>query len=514
LGFGPSSLSPVSAGVPVYTVGETIWAESGNGSIKLSLTSPNLPEGAPGVVVATKQLIPLAVTPLYTFTSADAEGVWNITLGGAQGASVVPVHFVNLVANRPVSLGPLQYSLDGGNLSISAQATLGNSYDQEVCASGSAPQSAVVLNLPSDMNESGTISLAPGNPFGVTVLGVLNEPLSFWFELYHPFALDATSTNNLVVDNLMAAESQPIDVVSDGPANTVLTWNAPLRAGRYELRAFFQNSTNLEVFQSRVLVLNDSSWVSLSTTCLPQAVQSSEISYPASLTGGQANWPKTLYVMYRTFGVEAVNTYAVKANVSSVNFVATPWGKPLQDAKVSVSPSAGVLQTSQGGGSLFILASQYPVQLQYSLDIGGEVGLAPGALTVEGVLSTQTIEVSLAELTVHVLSDQSSPITLEVTGSQGVNITRAGVGSNQTVSFLLPTGSYTVTGSQTGNSQSARVGLTDGFAAAATLNFNATRSLEIILLVTAVIAAIANVLVWTLRFRGLSSRMAGTSKRG
>ena len=69
----------------------------------------------------------------------------------------------------------------------------------------------------------------------------------------------------------MAAQSQPVDVVSNGPTATTLTWSAPLRAGRYDLRAFFQNSTNLEVFQSRVLVLNDSSWVSLSSACLPAA---------------------------------------------------------------------------------------------------------------------------------------------------------------------------------------------------------------------------------------------------
>ena len=44
---------------------------------------------------------------------------------------------MNLADHRPVLLGPLQYSLDGGNLSISAQAHLGDSYDQEVCAAGS-----------------------------------------------------------------------------------------------------------------------------------------------------------------------------------------------------------------------------------------------------------------------------------------------------------------------------------------------------------------------------------------
>jgi hypothetical protein len=515
LGFSPSSLSPVSGGVPVYTTGETMWVESAyNYSVTLSLTSAPLPDGSPGAVVATRQLDPDAVTPLYTFASADADGVWNITLASTQSSATIPVRLVNLVNHRPVSLGPIRYSLEGGNLSISAQADLGNSYDQEACAVGSAPEPAVTLSLPRDMGDSGTIALTPGNPVGITVLGTLNEPLSFWFELYQPYALDTTAANNLVTDNLMAAQSQPFDVISSGPANTALTWNTPLREGRYDLRAFFQNSTSLEVFESRVLVLNESSWISLSSACSPQTIQSSGISYSANLTSGQADWPRTLYVMYRTFGVEAVNSYPMNANLSSVNFIASPWGEPLQDGKAAVSPSGGVIQTSQEGGSLFVLASQYPVQLNYSLDVGGEVDLDQGSVTIDGSYTTQSIEVSSAELNVHVLSDQNSPVTLEVSGSQGANIITPGhVQNGQKLSLFLPTGSYTVTALQAGGgSASATVGLTDGLATAVTLNFNATPTIEIILAVTAAIAAVANVLIWALRSRSLSSRMARRSK--
>jgi hypothetical protein len=515
LGFSPSSLSPVSGGVPVYTTGETIWAESAyNYSVALSLTSAPLPDGSPGAVVATKPLDPGAATPLYTFAPADTDGTWNITLASAQGSATIPVRFVNLVSHRPVSLGPMKYSLEGGNLSISAQADLGSSYDQEVCAAGSTSGPAVTLSLPRDMRDLGSIALTPGNPFGITVLGVLNEPLSFWFELYHPYALDTTATNNLVADDLMAAKSQPFDVVANGPGNTVLTWDTPLRAGRYDLRAFFQNSTSLEVFQSRVLILNDSTWVSLSGACSPQTIQSSDVSYSANLTGGLADWPKTLFVMYRTFGVEAVNSYPVKANLSSVNFVASPWGKPLRDGKASLSPSGGVLQTSQAGGSLFVLASQYPVQLNYSLEIGGVANLTQASVAIGGSYSTQNVEVSSAELDVRILNGQSSPVTLEVTGPRGANVTPAPVQGNQTVSLFLAAGSYNVTASQAGASESANVGLTDGTATSVTLNFNATPGIEIILVVTAAIAAAANVLVWILRSRSLRSRMTGASKRG
>jgi len=116
--------------------------------------------------------------------------------------------------------------------------------------------------------------------------------------------------------------------------------------------------------------------------------------------------------------------------------------------------------------------------------------------------------VEMAKLTVHVLSDQTSPTTLLVTGPHGVNITSGLVGSNQTSSFLLPTGSYSVTASQGGNSQSAQVALTDGLATAVTLNFSAFLTFEVILIVTAIMAAIANASIWILRSRSLRSRLA------
>ena len=132
LGFGPSSLSPVSNGIPVYTVGDTIWAESAyNFSIPLSVTSetPNpclvclgLPAAPPPAMVkAAKVLEKGVITPVYTFLSTDADGAWNVTIGGSPGANVIPVHFVN-PASHQVSLGPLLYSLQGANMSISTQA--------------------------------------------------------------------------------------------------------------------------------------------------------------------------------------------------------------------------------------------------------------------------------------------------------------------------------------------------------------------------------------------------------
>ncbi|HKT21977.1 MAG TPA: hypothetical protein VJR06_05130, partial [Nitrososphaerales archaeon] len=315
LGFGPSALFPAAGGAPVYTVGETLWVESNyTYAVPLTLT----PGGSSSSVVAQTTLEPETVVPVYTFAPSDPEGVWNITLQTDQAKLSVPVRLVNLADHRPLLSGGLQYGLDGGNLSISAQANLAGFYDTEACAVGSAPQ-PVNVALPRQMGDYGNITLGPGAPLGVSTLGVINESVSFWLELYQSYSLDSGGTN-LVAPDLLAARSIPVDITTNGPMNTTLAWNAPLRAGRYDLRSYFENSTGIAVFQTRVLVLNSSVWVPLSSVCPPQQ-ESSGISYSAPLTGGQASWPRELYYMYRTLGIEAVASFPVNPDLSSVNFV-------------------------------------------------------------------------------------------------------------------------------------------------------------------------------------------------
>jgi hypothetical protein len=526
LGFSPSALYPVADGTPVYTVGDAIWASSGyNYSVLLSVTSPRAGSSATaaGSIVAETLLGQNTVTALYTFTANDADGVWNVTLTTTQGVvvAVIPVHFVNLAAH-PVSLGPLAYSLDAGTLSISTTADLGDSYDQEVCAAGNATRAGVSLSLPTAMDEVGNITLTPGTPLGVAAIGNVTEPFSFWIELYHPYALDIMNTSNLEAENLLAADSQPLAFDKSGTANATLAWNMPVLEGQYEMRAYFRNSTSLDVVDSSILILNESSWVSLTDDCAPQAVKSSDISYSASLTNGESNWPATFYLMYQTFGVEGVASYPVRANLSSVDFTFPPWREPSLNVDVNGSASTGVLETSQEGSTLFVLSSQYPAKVAYTLDVNGENDLANGTVILVKSHSTLTEPVSLALLTVQVLSNRNLPTILDVTGPPGVNISSSAVGVNKTASFFLPTGTYTVTGLQANESQSAHTSVKAGLADSLTLTFKTVVAIpasekssyvtfEIILVATAVVAAVMMVAVRVLRVlrsRSLKARVA------
>lgn len=511
MGFSPSTLTPVSQGVPVYTVGETIWALSGYGyPVPVSVTSVRPSGVLVSYIVSSDLLEPGVVSPVYTFGPGDLDGLWNVTLVTFDGSLSVPVRFVNL-ADHQASLGALSYALDGGNLSISSQAVLGDSYDQQVCAAGLDTLSGVGVSFPAGMQPSGNVTLAPSiNSTLVRAEGNITRPFSFWFELYHPYSLDVTSANSLVASNLLAASSQPVAFTSPGASNSTLRWSAPMRDGRYDLRAYFRDSSGLQLVESSLLVVNGTTWVSLTNQCAPEQVTSKAVSYSESLARGPETWPKTIYFMYRSYGVEAVASYPVDASLASIKFLATPWNQTLPDLKVNVSPSEGVVQTSQAGSTLYVLASSYPVSIQYSVDISGGVGFEQGSsVTVPISYSTKTLALNLAKLTVYVVSDQSSPTNLEVTGPRGLNIAGGLTGTNQTMSFVLPPGTYSVTATQAGNTQAAQVALTDGLVSVVTLNFNTLVSFEIILVVTAVIAAVANVMVFLLRGRGIAPRLAG-----
>jgi hypothetical protein len=527
LGFGPTSVSPISAGIPIYTVGDTVWVSSGFGSsISISLVSPQAktsPAPPPAssssspTPVVTRSLDPQTVTPLYKFASSDTDGIWNLTIVSGSQISVVPIHFVN-PDDHLVSLGQLQYSLSRGNISISADANLADSYDQEVCAAGSRGTTAVSLSLPFGMRDKGSVTLVPGSPFTMEVSGTVNESSSFWFELYHSFGLYTANSNSVKTDDLMAAASQPTILYTNANSTTTLSWDTPLRAGRYNLRAFFQNATSLDVVQSSVLIVNASSWLSLSSSCEPIPVQSQSINYSESLSTSPTSWPRTLYVMYRTFGVESFISYPVNANVSSMRFIASPWNQPLQDATIDVSPTANILQTSQDGSSLFVLASRYPAQLNYSLNIGGAKARYQ-ELTIEGN-GSQTAAIDMAKLVVKVAGSPGSTlvgtsatttIAVDVTGSDGLNITETAKGG-QSVSFVLPAGSYTVTATQGGASQTTQVGLSNGVETTISLTLSTLPTLEIILVITAVIGALGNLIVWTLRSKRLSLNKARSTQ--
>jgi hypothetical protein len=502
LGFGPSSMAPVSGGVPVYAVGDTLWAESSNSSTIVTLVAPDFRS------VASTRLQPQAIVPVYTFGTADPDGTWNLTVEepGASAGSIVtssiPVRFVNLDSHS-VSVGPPSYSLSGGQMVISAPVDLGDSYDQELCGSERGAQ-GVQFPIPVALG-AGEVAIAPvGGQFQVTTDGLVNSSFDFWFELYHPYAYDSPGSSVLTLKDLRVGESSPILIGEAGKTNTSVSWALPPREGRFEVRAFFQNSTVFEVSESRVLILDTGTWTPLDS-CQANPVGTQGLTFDANLSGGPAKWTSQLYLMYRSFGVEGVARIPVAANLSSVTFLASTWQQPIQDARVDVAPDPGMLQSSEQGSTLYLLASRYPLTFNYSVGIGG-IRVAAGSMSVPRPFSSENSSVGVARLDLHVVGSNSSLGALEIAGPTGAVLTQQ-VGVNRNSTFYLPAGTYTVTGVQGGDSQTAKVTLTSGSASSVTLDLTTVVRLEVILLVTGLIAAVANVLILALRSRGFRSRI-------
>ena len=97
------------------------------------------------------------------------------------------------------------------------------------------------------------------------------------------------------------------------------------------------------------------------------------------------------------------------------------------------------------------------------------------------------------------------------------------VGVNQSSSFLLPEGNYTVTGTQGNSSQIGPASVTDGSTASLTLTFHiiAARTagssspyptIELILVAAAGAAAVANGALRLLSSKSLGAKMAKASK--
>ena len=121
-------------------------------------------------------------------------------------------------------------------MSISAQANLGDSYDQEVCAAGNATGAGVSLSLPTGMHDQGKVTLTPRKPVQHHDHRKRQRALLVLVRALPSLRARFTSANSLVVNSLLAAESQARRPSRPGAtSNTTLTLNTPLRAGQVRL---------------------------------------------------------------------------------------------------------------------------------------------------------------------------------------------------------------------------------------------------------------------------------------
>lgn len=503
LGYGLTTLTPVSSGIPVYTVEDTLWVLSKfNETISIVLVTPNS-AAAEGRSLETG--IPV---PVHKFSPSDNEGTWSLRIFvNNQQKFLIPVHFIKGDDHRPM-LTSYRYYLQDEGVIIGFDITSVDVYDEEACLTTKQKEELAVIHLPQSIGVGDIGIRKMENNLILSTNASFNSPLRFWLELYHPFSFNINGTTEFISRNMRAATSTPIVISSQGESNASLSWEMSPRLGRYEARAFFESSSGLYVVQVRILVPDQESWLSLDS-CQLTRVGSSSISYLTSLRGDSSTWPTGLYLMYRVFGVESASLMPLNLKLSKVTFVAEPWQVPVDDLRVRLEPNLSLDQYTSVNGTVYVLARGYPMHLNFSVAIGSHF-VGAGVVDFSMPYSVKRAALSVGKLSVHILNQEapSAGAVVKVSNAYNETIVKT-TNMNAYATFFVPAGTYNVTASLAEQSRTVEVTVSDGSETDLNIELptmglalpEAPASLQGILIVTGAIGVVVNVFVWLVRPR-------------
>ena len=495
MGFGPGDLSAVGQGVPVYTAGDQLWLVS---SIHMQLTLTN-PAGA---AVAGVVLSPMDPVLLYTFSSSDPAGSWSLVVGGS--SELLEVNAVPLVVTQD-DLAPAHltgYALSGsGQLQLNLALPATTQYDIQACAVGSALPETVSVPLPASVGTGQLLLSKNGSQLGVSTDGRISGPFNFWVELHQNYSYSLGGPSTVVSRDVEVAATGTIPVSSgETSANATFVDYAQVRDGRFTLRAFFDTPAGISVQQSQVLAPDNSTWISLSGCSASALVGSETFSLSASLAANASRWPTAVYTMYTSEGVEMVSETALGLMPAVLGVVASPWGTALTDSQLTFTPGPGVEDAASGSGTLYLVASRYPVEVAI-LGLGSQ----SQTVLIGRPFSETQVQVNSSKLSVSTYLNGGTASGASITVlSSGDNATVAHAVSGARASvFYLPDGNYTVEAVLGNATQESMLLSQTGRATVLTFDF-VTQSGQgslYALLATAAVGAAASALLWIKVYR-------------
>ena len=502
MGYDAASVVPVSQGVPVYTIGDQLWVESYyNQSINVELIAPGTSN-----VTASEVLNPYSQTLMLTFAPADRTGEWN----------VVAVPSVKTFVAQSITLNPLpvipspevsNYGITpNGNLTLSFSMDLGSAYLGEGCVTGSAAPSLGVIPFPSSVG-SGTLDV--NLTTGVADLqslpagsGSSTSYFDFWIELYYPYAYASPSDQaQLTTSDVLVAQTAPVTFPASGVANAsaALTLSAPLRQGRFELRAFFRDAAGLHLY-SDTLLLDGGRWVWFSD-CADKVGLVSSFSFTQSLSAPVEHWASGLYYAAFLDGVEAVGFTPISLNLTRVALQVAPYGGDLPSSVVASATGAGISNYTYYDGSLYLALDRVPSQVDVFV---GYQGVQPDLFVIPiatGRNST-SFEVPFGQLSVTATSNgagfSNAEVLVNATRGSGPNVATEATSGAGTSFFVLLGGNYSVTLRSGGFTETETVRVVPGNDT--TLGFvvpySPNLTLPYLLLGLAALGVLVNILVW------------------
>ena len=493
IGFNPSSMLPLSEGVPIFTQGDNLWIESqANSTIQVWLASPS-GSNATGVrEIGAGQLI-----LLYTFGRNDPAGQWALDLASAASISG-PTSVLLSVVQPDSSLVPSHVgdNLTRNVLNQAFAVPPTGAYDVQACSIGAGSGPSASFAVSGLQNGTLTVSLGQNATLNFAQPKLT---LTAWLELYSQYSYQvsgATSSRDVLV------ASSPVFTIggSAGPSATFsLADQTPLRSGRYDLRVFERTPSGLSLQEAEFLRAGDGSWLSLRGCTSLLTVDSKKFALSTNLDGGTSTWPRRLVMMYAINGVESYSMSNLTSAESVIYLHDLPAGSPLSGVTITASAAGGNLRAWDAYNSaVYTLVNSYPSNVSIGISFSGVETRTLNA-TIAAPFTSSSLAVQAGSLAASAtLKGQAFPnATISVGPIDGNPVAIPSTG-NGSISILLPPGMYTVTATYGGNSFSGDVNVVAGQ--------NATVSLELspsgfpvdlaVLAGVGAAALLANVVVW------------------
>jgi hypothetical protein len=320
-------------------------------------------------------------------------------------------------------------------------------YDGEACTIGGADTSAAVIPVPASAGGGSLGITRDGSTLTFSGSGLANQTTAISVELFHEYSFLVPGTSaTLVTKDLRVAGSD--GVLLSGPNASVsatIHADVPLRKGRFELRATFQSGAGISVSQTEVLLDGSAGWVWLGG-CQSTPVAGDQFGLRSPLASDPSNWPREVYLLFRSFGVEGWARAGVGVDISAVGFVGEPWGVRPDGYDVAVTGSSGVESTSVANGTIYLIDGSTGGTLSYSVGLGNQSFFTGEAYPQP--FTFLRVPLNLSRLIVQYRSGGTSVAggEVQVSNSRGP-LSRERTGRDGSATFYLPSGSYNVTAS-------------------------------------------------------------------
>lgn len=447
LGYSPTTLTPASSGVPVYTYGDSMWVmPSSQNSYSIQLFSPD------GIIIAAGETSPGAPILLHTFASADVPGVWTLSLRVAGSSAIQQVSV--LLSQVP----PIQLDMTGSSISSSGVLTMNytvasvtTAHDLSACAFGSPLPGIVSAPIPSSLGSGSVLLTLNGsnvviapNPHASTV----TNPFDLWVELYQNYSYTEAGGVSIMVERDVQVAASAAVPLSSGTSSTTAPF-APTtspRPGMFDLRIFFDSSHGFYADQAPVLITNASTgWISLQGCGSTHQPSADVFTISSKLTQNTSLWPTQVFLTYQEDGVGGYSQTYVQVLPSAVTVVAAPWGTSFNDTELTIAPGPGVQSSASVNGTFFLVASHYPIEVGISLTSGGPTQ----QVAVRLPYYYTKAEVNASKLVVAARVGAQGPAApgtnITIASSEGV-LAKGDTNSTGLAVFYVPGGRYNVTG--------------------------------------------------------------------